>query len=91
MTAYNAWVSGFKGHIDSWGPPPLDQITKSFFQTNQYDINIRIPDEGRSPLIPMVASHEITKEGVVMQDEPGKSDGGDRTPSAGHAFFCLSF
>jgi ribonuclease BN (tRNA processing enzyme) len=66
---YNAWVSGFKGHIDSWGPPPLDQITKSFFQTNQYDINIRIPDEGRSPLIPMVATHEITKDGVVMQDD----------------------
>ncbi len=69
---YNAWVCGFKGHIDSWGPPPLDQITKSFFQTNQYDINIRIPDEGRPPLIPMVATHEITKEGVVMQDDQVK-------------------
>ena len=66
---YNAWVSGFKGRIDSWGPPPLDRITKSFFQTNLYDINIRIPDEGRPPLIPMVFAHEITKEGVVMQDD----------------------
>jgi hypothetical protein len=44
---YNAWVSGFKGRIDSWGPPSLDQITKSFFHTNLYDINIRIPDEER--------------------------------------------
>ena len=69
---YNAWVCGFKGHIDSWGPPPLDQMTKSFFQTNLYDINIRIPDEGRPPLIPMVATHEITKEGVVMQDDQVK-------------------
>ena len=65
---YNAWVSGFKGRIDSWGPPPLKQITRSFFETNVYDIDIRIPDEGRPPLIPMVTPHEIT-EGTVMQDD----------------------
>ena len=65
---YNAWVSGFKGKIDSWGPPPLTRITKSFFDTNMYDIDIRIPDEGRPPLIPMVFPHEIT-EGTVMQDD----------------------
>ncbi|MCX8021841.1 MAG: MBL fold metallo-hydrolase [Syntrophorhabdaceae bacterium] len=66
---YNAWVSGFKGKIDAYGPPPLAKITKAFFETNEYDINIRIPDEGRPPLVPMVSTHEINKPGLVMEDE----------------------
>jgi ribonuclease BN (tRNA processing enzyme) len=66
---YNAWVSGFKGRIDSWGPRPLAGITGAFFETNKYDIDIRIPDEGRPPLVPMVTPHEITKEGLVMEDD----------------------
>jgi ribonuclease BN (tRNA processing enzyme) len=66
---YNAWVSGFKGTIDSYGPPPLAKITKSFLETNEYDINIRIPDEKRLPLLPMIAPHEISKPGLVMQDD----------------------
>ncbi len=66
---YNAWVSGFKGTIDVYGPPPLAKITRSFFETNQYDIDIRIADEKRPPLTPMVADHEISKPGLVMQDD----------------------
>ncbi len=69
---YNAWASGFKGRIDAWGPPPLGRITKSYFEMNAYDINIRIPDEGRPPLVPMVAPHEITGDGLVMQDDQVK-------------------
>jgi ribonuclease BN (tRNA processing enzyme) len=66
---YDAWVSGFKGRIDTYGPPPLEKMTKLYFDMNAYDINIRIPDEGRSPLQPMVITHEFTKDGVVMQNE----------------------
>ncbi len=66
---YNAWASGFKGKIDSWGPPPLSKITKLFLEANEYDINIRIPDEGRPPLAPMITAHEFTKPGLVMQDD----------------------
>ncbi len=66
---YNAWATGFKGRIDTWGPPPLAAITRSFLEANKYDIEIRIPDEGRPPLAPMIAPHEFVKEGLVMQDE----------------------
>jgi len=69
---YNAWVSGFKGRIDSYGPPPLEKMTKLYFEMNAYDINIRIPDEGRPPLAPMIFAHEFSKEGVVMQNESVK-------------------
>ncbi len=66
---YNAWASGFKGRIDAYGPPPLDRMTKLFLEANKYDIDIRIPDEGRPPLVPMVNVHEIAKEGPVMQND----------------------
>jgi ribonuclease BN (tRNA processing enzyme) len=69
---YNAWVSGFKGIIDAYGPPPLEKITKLFFEMNAYDINIRIPDEGRPTLAPMVKTHEISKPGVVLQNDKVK-------------------
>lgn len=66
---YNAWASGFKGRIDAYGPPPLEKMTKLFLELNRYDIDIRIPDEGRPPLAPMVHAHEFTQGGPVMQDE----------------------
>jgi len=66
---YNAWVSGFKGRIDTYGPPPLAKMTDLFLEMNAYDINIRIPDEGRSPLKPMIFPHEISQGGVVLETD----------------------
>jgi ribonuclease BN (tRNA processing enzyme) len=66
---YNAWVSGFKGRIDAYGPPPIEKMTKLFFELNSFDIGIRIPDEGRPSLMPMVQPHEFSKPGMVMEDE----------------------
>jgi len=36
---------------------------------NAYDIDTRIADEGRVPLVPLVHPHEISQGGPVMQDE----------------------
>jgi len=69
---YNAWASGFKGRIDTYGPPPLEKMTQLYFEMNAYDINIRIPDEGRPLLTPMIFVHEFSKDGVVMQNESVK-------------------
>ena len=65
---YDAWASGFKGRIDSYGPPPLEKVTKLYLEMNSYDINIRIPDEGRPPLAPMIHVHEAAKAGLVMDN-----------------------
>lgn len=64
---YNAWSAGFKGHIDTYGPPPIQKMTDLFLEMNAYDINIRIPDEGRPPLKPMISAHEFNKGGVIME------------------------
>lgn len=64
-----AWAAGLRTRVDTWGPPPLDTMTKLFFEMNAYDINTRIADEGRVPLVPLVHVHEIGQGGPVMQDE----------------------
>ena len=64
-----AWAAGLRTRVDTWGPPPLRRMTSLFFEMNAYDIKTRIADEGRTPLVPLVHPHELTRGGVVMQDE----------------------
>jgi ribonuclease BN (tRNA processing enzyme) len=64
-----AWFSGLQRQVETWGPPPLARMTKLFFEMNSYDINMRIKDEGLTPLVPLVRPHELSKGAVVMQDD----------------------
>ena len=64
-----AWTAGLRTRVDTWGPLPLEKMTKLFFEMNAYDINTRVVDEGRVPLIPLVHVHELSQGGPVMQDE----------------------
>src|SRR5689334_14264823 len=64
-----SWASGLRTRVDTWGPPPLEKMTRLFFEMNAYDIDTRIADEGRPPLVPLVHVHELTQDGVVLQDE----------------------
>jgi ribonuclease BN (tRNA processing enzyme) len=64
-----SWAAGLRTRVDTWGPPPLEKMTRLFFEMNAYDIDIRIRDEGRVPLVPLVHPHERNGPGIVMQDE----------------------
>ena len=64
-----AWAAGLQTRVDTWGPPPLEKMTQLFFEMNSYDINTRIADEGRVPLVPLVHVHELSQGGLVMHDE----------------------
>jgi ribonuclease BN (tRNA processing enzyme) len=47
-------------------------MTSLFFEMNAFDINTRIADEGRVPLVPLIHPHEISSAGVVLQDDKVK-------------------
>jgi len=64
-----AWTAGLRTRVDAWGPSPLKKTTKLFFELNAYDIKTRIADEGRVPLLPLVHVHELSRGGLVMEDE----------------------
>jgi len=64
-----SWASGLRTRVDTWGPPPLEKITRLFFEMNAFDIDTRIADEGRVPLVPLVHPHEMSQGGLVMRDD----------------------
>jgi len=64
-----SWASGLKTRVDAWGPPPLSEMTQLFFDMNAYDIDTRIDDEGRVPLVPLIHAHELSEPGAVMRDD----------------------
>ena len=64
-----AWAAGLSTRVDTWGPPPLEKMTKLFFEMNAYDIDTRISNEGRVPIVPLVHVHEIHDGGAVMSDD----------------------
>ena len=64
-----AWAAGLSTRVDTWGPQPLEKMTKLFFEMNAYDIDTRISNEGRVPIVPLVHVHEIRDNGVVMSDD----------------------
>ncbi|HEY7567736.1 MAG TPA: MBL fold metallo-hydrolase [Gemmatimonadaceae bacterium] len=65
----SAWTVGLQTRLDTWGPPPLEKITRLFFEMSAYDINTRIADEGKPALVPLVHPHELTASGTVLNDE----------------------
>ena len=64
-----AWAAGLRTRVDAWGPAPLEKMTRLFLEMNDYDIKTRIADEGRVPLVPLVHVHELSRGGLVMQDD----------------------
>ena len=64
-----SWAAGLRTRVDTWGPPPLEEMTRLFLQMNAADINTRIADEGRVPLAPLVHVHELKEGGLVMEDD----------------------
>jgi ribonuclease BN (tRNA processing enzyme) len=64
-----AWTAGLRTRVDAWGPPPLEKMTRLFFEMNAYDIDTRIANEGRTPLAPLVHVHEVSEAGLVMKDD----------------------
>src|SRR5690606_5754218 len=64
-----AWASDLDSRVDTYGPPPLREMTTQFLALNEYDIRTRIMDEGRPPLDSLFVPHEVSAAGVIMEDE----------------------
>lgn len=88
-----AWGSTLTTRVDTYGPPPLKEMTRLFLEMNDYDIRIRMADEGRVDLRALIAPHEISADGLVMQDKHVKVtaalvDHGMVKPAFAYRFDC---
>jgi ribonuclease BN (tRNA processing enzyme) len=64
-----AWTAGLRSRVDCFGPPPLERMTKLFFEMNAADIETRIQDEGRTPLEPLIHARNLVTPGTVFEDD----------------------
>jgi ribonuclease BN (tRNA processing enzyme) len=63
-----AWSTGLQTRVDTWGPPPLERITRLFLEMSAPDIAVRRADEGKPPLEPLIHAHELREGGKVTED-----------------------
>jgi ribonuclease BN (tRNA processing enzyme) len=66
---YFAWYQSLRDQVNSYGPPPLVEMTKKFFELNSFDIDIPIRDERKPDPRTLLVPHEIESAGIVMQDD----------------------
>jgi ribonuclease BN (tRNA processing enzyme) len=60
-----AWGAGLQTPVDIYGPAPLARLVAAHLAANAYDIEVRMDEEGRPPLVPLVHAHEVGN-GAVM-------------------------
>jgi ribonuclease BN (tRNA processing enzyme) len=63
-----AWGSGLKSPVTVHGPPPLRQIVDRSLAASSYDIAVRINEEARPPLLPLIHVQERSAAGLVYED-----------------------
>src|SRR5689334_18573560 len=66
---YNAWASGLSTPIRSFGPKGLEQMTKTYWELNKFDVETRIADEGRPDPRPLLVAKDIEAEGEVLKTD----------------------
>jgi ribonuclease BN (tRNA processing enzyme) len=67
--AYNAWASGLSMPIRSFGPKGLEQMTKTYWELNKFDVETRIADEGRPDPRLLLVAKDIEAEGEVLKTD----------------------
>ena len=63
------WAANMTQPVDVYGPPPLVEMTARLLDAYRYDIQLRMADEGRPALAPLLRPHEITAGGEVFKDD----------------------
>ena len=64
-----AWGAGLQTPVDIYGPAPLERLVAAHLAANAYDIEVRMDEEGRPPLVPLVHAHEISNGPVMANDK----------------------
>lgn len=63
------WAAGLVTPVDAYGPPPLSEMTERLLQAYRFDVEMRMADEGRPPLAPLVRPHDVTMGGEIFKDD----------------------
>jgi ribonuclease BN (tRNA processing enzyme) len=64
-----AWIQGIPNEIRVYGPPPMGAINAAAIAMHKEDVDIRIKATGRKPMEAHIRVEELTRPGVVHQDD----------------------
>lgn len=64
-----AWGAGLNSPVEIHGPQPLKQIVRASLAASRFDIAVRMREEGRIKLDPLVRVSERSSGGLVYRDE----------------------
>jgi ribonuclease BN (tRNA processing enzyme) len=64
---YNAWAAGLSTPISSYGPAGLEQMTRTYWELNRFDVETRIADEGRPDPRKLLIAKDIDADGPVLE------------------------
>lgn len=59
---HTAWTAGLRRKLPVFGPPGLDRYWTAFLASMEYDIRLRIADEGRIDLASLVEIHVLDED-----------------------------
>ncbi|AWO00851.1 MBL fold metallo-hydrolase [Chitinophaga alhagiae] len=62
---YNAWIAGLTEPINVYAPAGIRPLLNAYWESNRFDIDTRIKDEGRPDIRNLVIAYEIT-EGIQV-------------------------
>ncbi|WP_394846210.1 MBL fold metallo-hydrolase [Pendulispora brunnea] len=66
--ALSAWNANLSETMTFYGPPPMAAMLRSYLETNAFDIDTRIADQGLPDVRRLVAAREIAEPGLVLDD-----------------------
>jgi ribonuclease BN (tRNA processing enzyme) len=64
---YNSWATGLRQAVDAYGPAGIEALLDAYWQSERFDIETRIVDEGRPDLRQLVRAHTYA-QGPVFAD-----------------------
>ena len=64
---YNTWIAGLKEQIHVYAPSGLHALLSAYWESNRFDIETRIQDEGRPDIRSLAIGHEYS-EGSIFSN-----------------------
>ena len=60
-----AWGSGLRTPVTVYGPEPMARVLAAQLAANQVDVELRVHEEGRPPLAPLISAREVTSGPIL--------------------------
>jgi len=60
-----AWGSGLRTPVTVYGPEPMARVLAAQLAANAVDVKLRVREEGRPPLAPLVSAREVTAGSIL--------------------------